>query len=161
MARQTGPDRQGWRECLLIGAVSLILIGLLAGFGGLLTWQPRTEGWLLRFASVMGVPAFTEELVFRGLLVPDRDETHRPIRWIGLAVVIFTGWHVFEALVLLPGARLFLQPVFLLCAGTLGLGCALIRYRSGSLWPAVILHGLMVWTWQVFFGGPDIGQLLR
>jgi predicted Abi (CAAX) family protease len=42
-----------------------------------------------------------------------------------------------------------------------GTGCALMRYRTGSIWPAVILHGLLVWAWQVFFGGPDIERLLH
>jgi predicted Abi (CAAX) family protease len=157
----TWPEANGWAQCVFIGALSLLLIGGLAGFGGLLTWQPRLAGWPLRLVSVMCVPAFSEELVFRGLLIPDKGELRRPILWIAPAILFFVTWHVFEALVLLPGAALFLQPVFLLCAGILGTGCALMRYRTGSIWPAVILHGLLVWAWQVFFGGPDISQLLR
>lgn len=157
----TWPDMNGWRLCGCIAGLSLLLIGVIAGFGGLLTWQPRFTGWLLRLPGVMCVPAFTEELVFRGLLIPDQGETRRPVLWIGLAILIFIGWHVFEVRVLLPGATLFLRPVFLLCAGILGTGCALMRYRTGSIWPAVILHGLLVWTWQVFFGGPDIERLLH
>jgi predicted Abi (CAAX) family protease len=157
----TWPEANGWAQCFLIGALSFLLIGTIAGFGGLLTWQPQFAGWPLRLIRVMCVPAFTEELIFRGFLIPDKGELRRPILWSALAIVVFVIWHVFEALVLLPGARLFLQPLFLLCAGILGKGCALMRYRTGSLWPAVILHGLLVWTWQVFFGGPDIAQLLR
>lgn len=110
---------------------------------------------------VMVVPAFTEELVFRGLLVPDKQETRRPVLWIGLAVLAFMLWHVFEALILLPNAQLFLEPIFLLSAGVLGLACAIMRYRTGSLWPAVLLHGVLVWLWQTLFGGPDIAQLMR
>jgi len=157
----TWPDTNGWMRCCFIGGLSLLLIGVIAAFGGLLAWQPRLAGWPLRLLSVMCVPAFTEELVFRGILILDQGETRRPVFWIDLAIIIFIGWHIFEALVLLPGATLFLRPVFLLCAGILGTGCALMRYRTGSIWPAVILHGLLVWTWQVFFGGPDIGQLLH
>ena len=155
------PNANGWAQCLYIGALSLLLIAIIAGFGGLLVWQPRLDGWPLRLISVMCVPAFSEELFFRGLLVPDRGEVRQPIIWITLAILIFVAWHIFEALVLLPGARLFLSPLFLLCAGILGTACALMRYQTGSIWPAVILHGLLVWTWQVFFGGPDIAQLLR
>jgi predicted Abi (CAAX) family protease len=157
----TWPDAKGWAQCCLIGVVSLLLIGVIAGFDGLLTWQPQPTGWPLRLLSVMCIPAFSEELVFRGLLIPDQGETRRPVLWIGLAIMLFIGWHIFEALALLPGATLFLSPLFLLCAGILGAGCALMRYRTGSLWPAVLLHGLLVWTWQVCFGGPDIAQLLN
>lgn len=110
---------------------------------------------------VMVVPAFTEELVFRGLMVPDREETRRPVLWIGLAILVFVLWHVFEALVLLPNAQFFLHPAFLTSAGILGLACATMRYRTGSIWPAVLLHGLLVWLWQTLLGGPDIAQLIR
>ena len=34
-----------------------------------------------------------------------------------------------------------------------GLGCALIRWRTGSLWPAVALHWLEVVVWQTWLGG--------
>ena len=157
----TWPDANGWALCFLIGGMGLLLIGAIAGSGGLLNWQPRFAGWPMRLISAMCVPAFTEELIFRGLLIPGKGEVRRPIPWIALAVLAFVGWHVFEALVFLPGATLFLRPLFLLCAGILGTACAVMRYRTGSIWPAVILHGLLVWTWQVFFGGPDIAQLLR
>ncbi len=157
----TWPDANGWVQCGFLGALSLLLIGGMAGLGGLLNWQLRFTDWPLRLASVMCVPAFSEELVFRGLLIPDKGELRRPILWISLATLVFVAWHIFEALVLLPGATLFLKPVFLMCVGILGTGCALMRYRTGSIWPAVLLHGLLVWTWQVFFGGPDIVQLLR
>jgi predicted Abi (CAAX) family protease len=157
----TWPDRQGWLYCLWVGPLSLGLMAVLAGLGGLLIWQPQADGWALRLISVMCVPAFTEELVFRGLLVPDQGESDRPGLWFGLAVIMFIGWHVFEALVLLPGAHLFLKPLFLTCAGILALSCAFMRYRTGSIWPAVILHGLLVWVWQVGFGGPDIAQLVH
>ncbi|MFT4073944.1 MAG: CPBP family glutamic-type intramembrane protease [Asticcacaulis sp.] len=156
----TWPDLAGWLQSGLISAVTLALIVSIAAPNGLFIWQPHPSGWLMRLLSVMCVPAFSEELVFRGLLVPDRGETRRPGLWIGLAVLAFTAWHVVEALFILPGAHLFMTPAFLLCAGLLGLGCALIRYRTGSIWPAVILHALLVWTWQTGFGGPDIRQLL-
>lgn len=156
----TWPDFKGWGLCLLIGGLILAFISVLAGLTGLLHWQPRTTDWLLRLLSVFLVPALSEEIVFRGLLVPDQGETRRPALWIGAAVLVFMAWHVVEAFFILPGAHMFLTPAFLTCAGVLGLGGAFMRYRTGSIWPAVILHGLLVWSWQVFFGGPDIRQLL-
>ena len=154
------PDANGWTQCFLTGALSLLLIGIVAGFGGLLAWQPRFDGWPLRLISVICVPAFTEELVFRGLLIPGKGEMRRPMLWSALAVLAFVPgiysrrWFFFRA-------RRFFSARSSCCAQAFWAGCALMRYRTGSIWPAVILHGLLVWVWQVFFGGPDITQLLR
>jgi predicted Abi (CAAX) family protease len=109
----------------------------------------------------MIIPAFGEELVFRGWLTPGLGDSRRSVLWIALSVLMFMTWHVIEALTFLPGAQLFLRPAFLICAGILGLTCALMRYRTGSLWPAVIFHGLLVWLWQALFAGPDVVQLMR
>jgi membrane protease YdiL (CAAX protease family) len=53
----------------------------------------------------------------------------------------------------LPQAMMFLRPDFLACTAILGLGCVLMRWRTGSLWPAVILHGGFVVVWQTWLGG--------
>ncbi len=157
----TLPDAKGWRLCALIGGLSLVLIAAMAFCGHMIRWQPQMHNWLLRLISVMLVPALGEELVFRGLLTPGLDDTRRPVLWIALSVLMFMMWHVVEARTFLPGAQLFLRPLFLICAGILGLACALMRYRTGSLWPAVIMHGLLVWLWQAVFAGPDIAQLMQ
>ena len=109
----------------------------------------------------MVVPAFTEELIFRGLLIPTRGDRSRPIRWIAAGLLLFVAWHVIEALIFLPGAHLFLTAPFLICALILGAGCAGMRYLTGSMWPAVVFHGLIVFLWQAAFGGPDVAQLLK
>lgn len=70
-------------------------------------------------------------------------------------------WHIVEALTFLPGARLFLTPGFLLSAAVLGAACAVLRYRTGSLWPAVALHGVVVLLWQMLFGGPGAAELIQ
>ncbi len=75
-------------------------------------------------------------------------------------IAAFVLWHVVEAKTFLPGAHLFLTPAFLAAAGALGMACAAMRYRTGSLWPGVIVHGLAVFLWQAFLGGPDVKSLL-
>ncbi|ESQ82201.1 hypothetical protein AEAC466_18870 [Asticcacaulis sp. AC466] len=157
----TWPDRRGWLKCLAVSLVTALSVAGLGVAGALIHWQPHVDGWGLRLISVLCIPAFSEELVFRGALVPDDKDIQQPVIWIGAAVVTFMLWHVVEATLLLPNARLFLQPVFLVCAGLLGLGCAIMRYRTGSLWPSVFLHAALVWIWQTWLGGPDIAQLMR
>ena len=156
----TWPDLTGWTRCALISAAGLAVIALLAFAGGFAHWQPRLDTWPLRLLSVMIVPALTEEAVFRGLLVPDKDESRHPALWIGLGTIAFVLWHVIEAETFLPGATLFLTPAFLAAAGVLGFSCALMRYRTGSLWPCVLLHGFTVFVWQIFLSGPDVRSLL-
>jgi predicted Abi (CAAX) family protease len=56
-------------------------------------------------------------------------------------------------------APIFLRPDFLACAAILGAGCALIRWRTASIWPAVALHWLVVVIWQTWLGGPEVAAL--
>ena len=153
----TLPSAAGWRESVLISLVAIFSIGLIAIVSGMLDYRPRLDPLVL---SVFLVPAFSEELIFRGPL-PGRGETSHPLPWLAGGVVIFVLWHVAEALTFPPGASLFITPSFLLCAGVLGGACAVMRYRTGSLWPAVVLHGVVVLLWQALFGGPSAAELLQ
>lgn len=156
----TWPSLRGWGASALIAAAGLVLVAAMAFGGRLVSLQPHTDGWPLRLLTVMIVPAFTEELLFRGLLIPAQGESRRAWAWFCGGIAAFVAWHVVEAVTFLPGAKLFLTPVFLACAGVLGLTCAIMRWWMGSLWPAVITHGLAVFAWQVFLGGPDVKSLL-
>ena len=145
----------------MISALGLCLIAAVALPAGIARWSPDFAGWPLQLAKVMVLPAFTEELVFRGLLIPTRGDRSKPISWIVAGLLMFVAWHVVEALTFLPGAHLFLTAPFLTCALILGSGCAAMRYLTGSLWPAVLFHGLSVFMWQAAFAGPDVAQLLK
>ena len=156
----TWPDVKGWAQCGAIAALSLCLVAVVAIPEGIAHWQPAFDAWLLRLAKVMVVPAFSEELVFRGALIPSRGERDRAWPWIVGGLLLFVAWHLVEALTFLPGAHLFLTLPFLVCALVLGAACAFMRYQTGSLWPAVLFHGFTVCLWQAGFGGPDVARLL-
>lgn len=143
-----------------MSAATLCGIWLLAYNLSLIHWLPREENWPLRLVTVMAVPALTEELVFRGALIPSHGETKNSRLWMAGGLSAFVLWHVVEALTFLPGARLFLDPGFLVCTAMLGAACILMRYRTGSVWPGVLLHGLMVFAWQALFGGPGFANLM-
>jgi predicted Abi (CAAX) family protease len=155
----TWPSPKGWANCVSVAAPAVLAIVAMAWGGGFLHWQPDVAK-ALRLPLILLIPAFSEEVLFRGP-IPRQGETQHPLLWLAATTAIFTLWHVVEALSFLPGARLFLQPAFLACAATLGLACGIMRYRTGSLWPAVALHGLMVWLWQSLFSGPGVSELLR
>jgi predicted Abi (CAAX) family protease len=105
-------------------------------------------------------PGLGEEAPFRGALVPDRRESIRPLTPILLSTTLFCLWHVAEASTFLPKARpLFLRPDFLAWTVLLGLACAVLRRRSGSLWTAVLLHWAAVVVWEGWLGGPGAAEL--
>ena len=128
--------------------------------GGLYRLTPMSAGWPLAWVVPFFAPSLGEEMVFRGLAIPDRQETTRPCLTLASVTVVFTAWHAVEAMTFLPKAEpLFLRPDFLACAAMLGLGCGLMRWRTGSLWPAVLLHWLVVLVWQTWLGGPGLEAL--
>jgi membrane protease YdiL (CAAX protease family) len=97
---------------------------------GLTGWGPT----LAMFLVVAGVAPFFEEFLFRGLLFP----------------VLARGGRVTLALVasaLLFGA-IHLQPAGLPILSTLGLVLALAVRRTGSLWPAILVHAC--WNGSLF-----------
>lgn len=159
-ALTTWPKAGAWAACLAIYCVATVAIAAVAFAFGLSHWRPRFENWPAGL-SVFFVPAFTEELVFRGILIPGRDEGRAAHRAIAFGTLAFVLWHVIEATLILPRAGLFLHPAFLFCAGLLGLACAITRYRTGSLWPPILFHGTIVLAWQFLFGGPKVAELLR
>jgi len=155
------PDVAGWRWGFVVSAVALMTIAAVAGLSGLAHWQPDFTGWPVRLGMIVLVPALSEELIFRGLLTPTRGESRYDYGWLVAGLAAFVLWHVVEALTFLPGAAyLFLRPDFLICAAILGAACAAMRYRTGSLWPAVLLHGVTVFVWQTALGGPGVARLM-
>lgn len=148
------PDARGWALCAGGAAVAGGLMAAIGFSTGLYALTPAVPGLPLRLLAVLFVPALGEEIPFRGLLVPDREESRRP-PWTAIAVstALYVAWHPLEALTFLPQAAMFLRPDFLACTAILGLACALMRWRTGSLWPAVLLHGGFVAVWQTWLGG--------
>jgi predicted Abi (CAAX) family protease len=152
-ALTTLPDARGWALCGLVAAITGAAMAALGFSTGLYAMTPTVPGLPLRLLTVLFVPALGEEIPFRGLLVPGREEAGKPWPAIALSTALYVAWHPLEALTFLPQAMMFLRPDFLACTAILGLGCVLMRWRTGSLWPAVILHGGFVVVWQTWLGG--------
>lgn len=151
---RTVPSPRGWLFCLAVSVVTLALMMLIGFVTGLYRLQPTEPGLALRMLVVFFVPALGEELPFRGLLTPGPNESNRPRLEIATSTVLYTFWHVFEAVTFLKtAAGVFLRPDFLLCCAALGLGCAITRRQTGSIWPAVLLHWALVVVWQTWLGG--------
>jgi len=117
--------------------------------------QSRPWPTILKTAAIaLFIPAIGEELLFRALPIPDRSETPRALWAIVGSTAVFTGWHVVETLWQPEHRALFLRPDFLAWAAWLGIWCAVLRRRSGSVWPGVVMHWLTVVAWIGWLGGP-------
>jgi len=111
-------------------AAGALAIGITLGAIGIGLRQGWRQGWLL-------LPAITEELVFRVLLLPSAPEGMSLLAltpWIALSVGLFVAWHGIR-----PGLH---QPPRLARLTLLGTACALAFVASGSLWLPVLLHWL-------------------
>jgi uncharacterized protein len=151
---RTAPSARGWVFCAAISAVTLALMIIIGFTTGLYHLTPPQPGLALRLLTVFFIPALGEEVPFRGLLTPGPSESRRPWLAIAVSTALYTLWHVVEGLTFLrSAAHVFLRPDFLACCAVLGLGCAITRYRTGSLWPAVLLHWTLVVIWQTWLGG--------
>ncbi|BBD59934.1 abortive infection protein [Nostoc sp. HK-01] len=132
-------------------------IGLYFGFLKF-GWAQLTLG---DFFTVVGIclfaPAITEELFFRVLLLPHITEEVTKIRkmlWGCISLAIFIVYHPLNALTAYPaGNPTFMNVIFLFQAGVLGIICTVAYLQSGSLWPSVIMHWIIVVVWLVLFGG--------
>ena len=113
-------------------------------------WPPLPQ-LLRRGAGYLLMPAFVEELLFRGLLLPQPLEGVAPAAmaaWIGLSVGLFVLYHPLAGRLWYPeGRELFERAPFLQECALLGLACALAYALSGSLWWAVLIHWLAVTLW--------------
>ena len=155
LALTTWPTPRGWALSGAIGVATLAVLGAIGFSTGLYALHPaNTTGLACRLAGTFVAPAIGEELVFRGLLIPGRAESPRFVGALAVSTGVFILWHVVEAETFLRAAApMFLRADFLACAATLGVGCAVVRRLTGSLWPAVALHWIMVAIWQTWLGG--------
>jgi predicted Abi (CAAX) family protease len=159
LALCTAPRAADWMFAavvlLALSAVSLPL-GVLSGVLTISVGEigPR----LLAFALVaVVVPSLAEELAFRVTLLPHPSEKAslmHQMAAVAVSVVLFIAWHPINAALFLPAARpLFSDARFLALAGLLGLCCSVVYLRTGSVWPGVVLHWLVVVAWKAALGG--------
>lgn len=158
----TLPAGREWALAAGVGAAALAVELIIGLAGGLLV--PTPPDWsVLPGALLLAVfvPSIGEELVFRGAMVPGHEEARDPWPAILLCTLVFMLWHVFEAATFMQAAApVFLRPDFLATTVVLGLACGWLRWRTGSLWPAVLLHWLEVAGWQIWFGGGMVAKAL-
>jgi predicted Abi (CAAX) family protease len=145
------PSLRDWTEAVLLFLPFLALASYV-GLGNGLFKITLTDAWL-EFAIIaliaVFIPALGEELVFRVALPTLFQKILPSAAGQLLALGLFIVWHPMQLSLGLPlGQTLFLDPGFLLIVAALGLICAISYRRSGSIWPAVMMHWLSVVLWK-------------
>ncbi|TXS92104.1 CPBP family intramembrane metalloprotease [Parahaliea maris] len=124
---------------------SIYLLLMVAGI--LYLGVPPLGAVLLVFVNTMMV-GFSEEVMFRGVLF--RASIERMPVWpaILLNMVLFGGVHAFNGFITGDFSAAFAQSA---AAAMSGLVFMAILLRTGSIWPAIIYHGL--WDFLLFVVG--------
>ncbi len=143
------PDLRAAIEALVLFLV-VVAVGVWAAMSGVLTLDPAPrDGMLILSVSACLMPALSEEWVFRGWV-----RAGAPIAAV-ISLLAYVFWHPIQVLANLPFARPeFTDPLFLCVVATLGACCTLSRIRSGSIWPAVVIHWGAAVVWRALFAGP-------
>lgn len=98
--------------------------------------------------SFIVVTAIIEEVVFRGPLVVLKKYFYCNLwAWI-LVAVCLNIWFL-----LVHNAA----PIFLFCIAGLSISSTWLAYKTGKIWPSIILH--MVYNLDQLFGGMTIGKM--
>lgn len=130
----------GWGAAFLALAVALVMtVALLSSLALKPDQSPQRDlqellrglsGWgpsLAMFAVVAGLAPAFEELLFRGFLLPVLARRGRVAAALVASALLFGAIH--------------LQPAGLPTLGTLGFVMGLALWRTGSLWPSILVHG--------------------
>ncbi len=159
-AWQTPATLEAWLyAAALLGVYSLITVPVTFRFG--FAQVGNSQLTLKEMVAVTGIalvmPSIFEEAVFRVLLLPHPVEgATSEVQWLWgtIALLIFVLFHPLNSFTFFPASRTtFLNPIFLAAAGFLGAVCSLSYLQSGSLWPPVVIHWIVVVVWLLFLGG--------
>ena len=111
-------------------------------------WRGGLPGRILAAAWLFVVPAFTEELLFRALLLPSPHGGLSPLAmlpWMALSVGLFVAW---LGLTRHRHDQRRLREARFVQVGLLGVACTMVFWLSGSLWWAATLHWLAALAWR-------------
>jgi predicted Abi (CAAX) family protease len=141
----------------ILYAIAAIFIGFSKGiFTFDLLYPEHPTHYLLPFSLVI-FPCISEELFFRGFLLPHKNRQLKfkyYFIYSVVSVLLFVMWHPFNAFLFNNSAiPLFTDLSFLLIVLLLGIVCTVSYMQSGSLWIPILLHWLTVFVWVFFLGG--------
>jgi predicted Abi (CAAX) family protease len=157
-AVRTPPSRRHWGFFAAEASWLLPLLVALGWAADLIHWNPRFDAGLLKLALLaLVIPALGEELLFRAALLPSPDNRIPLPPWrLAMSVGAFVIWHPLQAPIFGDHwQQVVLNPWFLAAVFFFGVASARLYWRTGSIWPSVALHWLVVVGWKALLGGPS------
>ncbi len=160
LAVRTVPTIKNWIVVLLLLLI-IMLVCLPIGF-----WCKFLEIKIPELSAIEFIrilisrflfPCFAEELLFRVLILPGKNN-HASITTqlvlVVLSITVYVASHPLNVILFYKRAlKIFTNPFFLLSTSVLGISCTVTYIESGSIWTAVILHWIIVVTWLIVLGG--------
>ncbi len=166
-------DAFGFHKCrarYLLQGVLIPLLYLGVPYLVLCLFFPDTLGYSpshrLIVVWTIGIPlslltALGEEIGWRGFMLPKMAAAYGVGKALIASALIWYCWHlpILLADVYLPGVPLAFKAVmFLINIGSIGIIIGIITIRSGSVWPAAILHAAHNAYDQLMFGPYTVGD---
>ncbi len=141
-------------KTLSLFVVATVFIVLPIAYGmGFISWTPdlRWGRMPVRLVEYVVFVGFVEELVFRGAIQNLLAGTFSFKYGKGLA--LFTANLLFAFMWTHASVPALINWDYIIMAFILGLFYAGVYVRSGNIWAAALLHGLVDFLWITFFGG--------
>jgi len=163
VALTTVPRISDWVFTLLLlfafGLISLPL-GFLSNFLSFDLAEAPLPNLIIKAIVILVAPSLAEECVFRVMILSHKSEnSSRQKKWllIILSLTAYVICHPLNALTLYKSAYpIFSNPTFLLLTTYLGIICTWLYLKSGSIYPSVFVHWMVVIIWLFVFGGYNI-----
>ena len=144
----------------LIYAAIALPVGLLTGFLKIHVLQMSTLTMVTLPVSLLVMPSFLEELLFRALMLPHKTRKNTAKKQVFLSlfsIFAFIAWHPLNAMTINAAAYpIFTDPVFLLLAALMASACTITYLKSGSVWIPISIHWITVLIWVFFLGGRNV-----
>ncbi len=144
---------------LLLFAFALISLplGFLSNFLFVELAEAPLPNLIIKAIVLLVIPSLAEECVFRVMMLNHKSEKSSiQKKWllIILSLTAYVVWHPLNALTLYKAASpIFFNPTFLLLTTYLGIICSWLYLKSGSIYPSVFVHWMVVIIWLFVFGG--------
>ncbi|MEM6502988.1 MAG: CPBP family glutamic-type intramembrane protease [Cyanobacteria bacterium P01_C01_bin.89] len=159
-AMLTVPTTKDWivaAVLLLIVAATCLPLGLWCKFLDVRTPKLSAIKTIRILVDRLLFPCFAEELIFRVLLLPVKNNLISIKVKLLLGAVSLTAYvasHPINATLFYKQAsETFINPFFLFSTTVLGIACTFAYTISGSIWTPIAIHWITVIGWLLALGG--------
>lgn len=105
------------------------------------------------------MPSVVEEIIFRVFMTYHKTEEalgNKAFVWWCISLISYIIYHPLNSVTFYPeGFPTFINPIFLISTTLLGIACTYLYWKTGSIYPSIIIHWITVVVWLLFLSGYD------